>query len=406
MTKFFVMNLRREMSGAGECALVPLLFVAGALVCVPARAVEGDTFTPYATYGVNYDANLLRQPDYVRDSGTPVSDRWTRAAVGVRMDKEIGRQKLTADLSANHSEYERFNQFNNDGQELKANWNWVLGNQFSGNVGTSYSKALTPFEDFRSLEPNMRVQQKNYVDASWRLHPSWQINTGFSRYDLRYELESQQPAERTLNVADIGIDYLASSGNKVGIVFRHTEGEYTYAPINEYSQNEVKAKVDWQVTGKTFIQFLGGVAKREYVTNPQRDSSVPSARLTAYWQATAKTAVSLGLWREIGATDDLSANYASNRGVSLASTWDATSKIRVDALLTSEKRDYNGVSVIQGLAPLDRSDDYRNAVLGVTYKPTRHLGIRASVYRTQLDSNITSATYRTDGVKLSTRYEF
>jgi hypothetical protein len=223
---------------------------------------------------------------------------------------------------------------------------------------------------------------------------------------LRYELESQQPAERTLNTADIGLDYLARSGNKIGIVFRHSEGEYQYAPINAYSQNELKAKIDWQVTGKTFVQFLGGVARREYTLNPQRDSSLPSARLTAYWQATAKTAVSLGIWRELGATDNLSANYASNRGVSLASTWDATSKIRVDALLSAEKRDYNGVSIIQGLAPLDRADDYSRALLGITYKYSPHWNIRASIYRSQLDSNITSATYRTDGAQISTRYEF
>lgn len=379
-----------------------LLLALGALTSVSAMAAEGDVFTPYASYGIYHDDNLLRNPDYLGKE----SDRWTRAAVGVKIDKDIGRQELTADLSANHSDYDRFTQFDNTGKELEANWKWTLGNLFSGNVGTSYSEALTPFEDFRSLEPNIRTQTKNYVDASWRLHPSWQLNAGYSRYDLRYDLASQEPSERNLDIADIGVDYLARSGNKVGLVFRHMEGEYPAAPINTYSQNEIKAKVDWQITGKTYLQFLGGWARREYDTNSQRDSSEPSARLIAYWKATGKTSFSVGAWREIGATDDLAANYALNQGVSLASTWDATEKISVDGLLLTEKRDYNGVSVLEGIAPLDRNDRYHNAVLGVTYKPTRHWRIRASIYRAKLDSNIAAETYTSNGILLNTRYEF
>ena len=406
-----MMKLKPGISRPAPAYLMPLALFAGALTCVPALAVEGDTvkgdtFTPYVTYGVYYDANLLRQPDAVKQSGAAVSDRWTRAAAGLRIDKELGRQRLTADLSANHFSYDHFDQFNNDGKDLLANWKWVAGNQFSGNVGTNYSEGLTPFDDYRSVERSIRTQQKNYVDGSWRFHPSWQLNAGHTRYDLQYDLPAQRPSERKLDMTDVGVDYLAPSGNKVGVVLRHINGDYEYASINSYTQNEVKAKVDWQLTGKTMVQFLGGWAKREYASNPQRDSTVPSARVTAYWKATGKTAFSLGVWRELGATDDLAANYARNQGVSLGSTWDATSKISVDGLILTEKRDYNGVAVIDGIAPSQRDDRYRNVMLGVTYKPTTHFRIRASAYRSTLDSNVASASYKTDGVQLTTRYEF
>lgn len=383
--------------------LMPLALFAGALVPAYAqvKVPEGDTFTPYVGYGIYYDANLLRVP-----AAAEHSDRWTRAVVGVAMDKKWGRQRLTADLSANRSDYDYFDQYNNTGKDLLANWNWVAGNQFSGNVGTSYSEGLTPFDDYKGLERSIRTQQKNYVDGSWRFHPSWQVNAAYNRFDLRYDTPIQDPSERKLDVADVGIDYLAKSGNKIGLVARHIEGEYPYADINAYQQNELKAKVDWQLTGKTYLQFLGGWAKREYASNPQRDSSVPSARLTAYWKATGKTAFSVGMWRELGATDDLAANYARNQGVSLGTTWDATSKISVDGLLLTEKRDYNGVAVIAGIAPSDRDDRYNNAIVGVTYKPTTHFRVRASVYRSTLDSNVASAKYKTNGALITTRYEF
>ncbi len=375
--------------------------LAGVLTCAPANAIEGDTFTPYVTYGVYYDANLLRLPDSVAES-----DRWTRAAIGIRIDKEIGRQRLTADLSANKSNYDRFDQYDNNGKDLLANWKWTLGNQFFGNVGTSYSEGLTSFDDYKGLERSIRTQQKNYVDGSWRFHPSWQVSAAYNRFDLRYDTQAQSPSERKLDMTDIGIDYLAKSGNKIGLVARHIEGDYSYTDINSYQQNELKAKVEWQLTGKTNLQFLGGWSKREYATNPQRDSSVPSARLNAYWKATGKTSFAFGLWRELGATDDLAANYARNQGLSLASTWDATNKISVDGLILTEKRDYNGVAVIDGIAPSDRDDRYHNAVIGLTYKPTSHLRIRAAVFRSILESSVAAATYTSNGALITTRYEF
>jgi predicted chitinase len=116
---------------------------------------------------------------------------------------------------------------------------------------------------------------------------------GYSRFDLRYDRRiagsfRTQSGYRRCRFRLSG----AQRQQDRHRVARHMEGEYPAAPINAYEQNEVKAKVDWQLTGKTWLQFLGGWAKREYDNNPQRDSSEPSARLTAYWKATGKTAFS------------------------------------------------------------------------------------------------------------------
>src|SRR5689334_10853429 len=99
-------NMYRKKSQASPHVL---LLAAVAMSCLPAFAAEGDVFTPYASYGVYHDGNLLRNPDSVGKE----SDSWTRSAVGIKIDKDIGRQELTADLSANHSDYDRFSQFDN-----------------------------------------------------------------------------------------------------------------------------------------------------------------------------------------------------------------------------------------------------------------------------------------------------
>src|SRR3546814_15322487 len=91
-----------------------------ALICLSllttasiAYAEEGDVFTPYVGYGMFHDDNLLRAPD----GGNRVSDSWQRTTFGVRVDKTISRQRLTADLSINDTNYDRFNQYDHDRSE-------------------------------------------------------------------------------------------------------------------------------------------------------------------------------------------------------------------------------------------------------------------------------------------------
>jgi hypothetical protein len=120
------MNPRRKKSQSNPHVLLACLQGADLVPAYSqAEVPDVDTFTLCRT-AIYHDGNLLRNPDYLGKA----SDSWTRAVVGIKMDKDIGRQELTADLSANHSDYDRFNQFDNTGKELQANWKWALGNQF------------------------------------------------------------------------------------------------------------------------------------------------------------------------------------------------------------------------------------------------------------------------------------
>lgn len=392
---------------------VPMCFLP-LLGCVAlgnsAHAAEGDTFTPYVEYGIYHDDNLQRRTRRVvsilEQNGFETSDRWQRAEVGVKVDKPLGRQRLTANLALNQTKYENFDEYDNDGSDARVNLAWVMGNYFDGNAGVSYNESLTPFEDFSGISKSVRTQSRAYVDGGWRFHPDWRASVALSQYRLRYEQEIQQVSERDVTTGDIGIDYTTRAGNTIGVHVRHIDGDYPNAPFNQYTQDEINAKVAWQVTGKTSLQFLGGVAKRRYEQNSNRDSSGPNARLNVLWAATGKTSFILSVWREIGATEDLAANYAMNKGARLSTTWKATAKITADASFMTEKRDYNGVAVVAGITPSDRRDDFRRAALGVNYAATRNWNFRLAAYRENLDSNIATQGYRTNGVQLTTRFQF
>ncbi|RZM08267.1 MAG: hypothetical protein EOO88_50480 [Pedobacter sp.] len=227
-----------------------------------ALAQTTDTLRPFARYSVMYDDNVLGLPSEVSaidviglESKSDMSQTWE---AGVLLDKKFGRQYFTGSLKAGKTKYDTYTALNFDGRDLVGNWNWFLENHLQGNIGASYAKGLTPFTDFHQLVRNVRTQQREYFDAAWRLHPSWRVKTAASKYQLNYDLLSQQPANRAENRYDLGLDYLARSGSSAGLVLVNTRGTYpnrlqlgSAELSNSYQQDEIKTNIDWRVSGKT-----------------------------------------------------------------------------------------------------------------------------------------------------------
>lgn len=390
------------------CCLLQL----GALTSLPALAAPDQVVRPYVGYAVAHDDNVLGAGEGVARPGDTVSSTSRRAEAGVLVDKRIGRQALSAALQLTRTSYEQLPELNHDGKDLRLNWNWHLGNQFDGNIGASYVRALAPFVSFHGRERNLRAERREFADGGWLLHPSWRVRAGVSRDTLAYDLVAQQAGDRVENVGELGFDYLAKSGSTIGTQLRHTRGQFPHrqqlsglSVDNSYDQDELKAKVNWLITGKTQLQFLGGIVQRKHDAFAARDYRGLNARLNANWQASAKLGVALAGWREIGALDDVTASYTLNQGVSLGSAWDLSDKLRIDGQLRHETSDYSGTAAIAS-ALSERKDRVRRATFGLVYKPTAHLRLSAQAYHAERRSTLAGNSYPTSGLLLNSRYEF
>ena len=388
-------------------------------------AGEGDTFTPYVGYGIYSNDNINNASDTCtvinnNPCRTRLSDTWHQTTVGVRFNKEISRQRLSADASLNKTEYDNLSDRDNDGRRLSANWNWVLGNRLSGNVGTSFSESVPndifvvttgPNAGAVQSPPNLVTRKSNFINGGWHLHPSWRVTAAFKRDDIKYEQRTGLNAQ--IDTAELGLNYVPKSGNKIGLLLRHGVGNYPNQPPGidngDYTQDEVKANVSWRITGKTELQFLGGWATRDFEFDPSRNYSGPDGKLTVNWAATGKTALSLAVWRTLGSgytdrgddlrspADDVNSNFSLNTGASLSANWHATNKIVVEALTSSEGRTYNRA---------ERTDRYVKSSLGLNYSPLKQWSVRMAVYQQQLNSDFNNSSYRSKGFQLATRYEF
>jgi exopolysaccharide biosynthesis operon protein EpsL len=395
---------RRPWLRVAHCA--PLL---GALTSLPVLAAgEQQVLRPYVGYALAHDNNLLGAGDGVDGE----SSNAHLASAGLLVDKSISQQTLSAALHFTRIRYERLPELDNDAKDLRLNWHWRVGTHLDGNVGASYVEALAPFVNFHARERNVRSERRQFADGGWLLHPSWRLRAGTSRSTLEHDLPSQRGGDRVEQVGELGLDYLARSGSTVGTQLRHTRGRYPHrqqvnalSVDNSYQQDEVKAKINWLVTEKTQLQFLGGLVKRKHDAFTARDYSGMNARLQASWQASAKLGVALGAWREIGALEDTTVSYTLNRGLSLGSTWNATEKVRLEGQLRHETSDYSATAALASTLP-ERKDTVRRASLKLVYRVTPQLQLGAQAYRNERRSTLAGNTYPSSGAQLFSKYEF
>lgn len=373
-------------SGTGwsrpSTALRSLAVLVAAVWSLPAAAEISDTVHPFVAVTVTHDDNLLRLADDVVGLGGPRSDTITQVQGGVLFARPIGRQILSGQAKLSKVTFGHYDQLNYDGKDLLAALEWHLGNHVQGHLGTSYAQSLTPFTDYHSTERNLRVQRRQYFDAAWRFHPSWSVHSGVSRDKFDYELAAQRYNERTEKSVDLGLDYLPSSDSRVGMVVRRLSGEYpnrrvfgSTAVDEGYDQNEVKANIYWYFSAVTQLRFLGGWVERKQSSPARRDTKGANGRMDITWAPLGKVRFTGSGWREFGSVESTLVNNSLNQGVSLGADWDVSAKVRANALIRRETRDFSTLSGID--LPDDTGDNTRSASIGLTYmpKPAIQLGV-------------------------------
>jgi exopolysaccharide biosynthesis operon protein EpsL len=371
------------------------------------------SFHPYVALGYFHDDNLFRLADDRPAFDNQRSDSARYATGGFFFDKMFSRQKVYAQAKLSKVKFNHFKQLDYDGKDLLGLWNWQLGNQFEGSLGASYEQTLAPYIDFRSSERNLRVHKRQHFDGAWKMHPSWQLRAGAASDKYEYELSAQKINNRTEDMVEAGFDYTPRSGSTAGLVVRRLKGKYSNkrfvggAPINDdFTQDEIKARVNWKVTGITSIQVLAGYAKRKHAVLGPRNAKGLNGRVTASLNPRKKLRVNASAWREFAPIESNMVTYSLNRGASVGASWDATAKVRVDAALSKERRNYDGRLVMN--APQDISDRLSTASLGATWqaRPTMQVTTAYAHQRRKGADFLGNGSFTSNTVSVSASAQF
>jgi len=407
------MQRNRLASALARILPTSLLLAGGAACCLPASAAISDTISPFISTSYSYDDNLFRIDDKAPGFDGQRSDTSRQVQAGFLINRPIGRQLLTGQVKWSRVYFDHFDQLDYTGKDYLADLEWHIANHLEGHVGASYSQTLTPFSDLQSTGRNLRTIRREYVNGGWRFHPSWRVRGGFARDKYTYDAIAQKFSERQEDAYELGLDYLPASESRIGIQLRHLKGTYpnraslaAFGIEQGYEQDEVKANIYWRFSGVTQVQLLGGWVKRKNDLFSGRDSSGANGRVTVYWAPLGKVRFTGSVWHEFAAVENSLITSSLNNGASLAAAWDISAKVRMDAQVRREKRDFSAASGL--VLPNDVSDTTRTSSIGLTYapRPNIQLGINAFQDTRKGAPIINTGSYRAKGASLSASIQF
>ena len=374
-----------ETNTMSRFCLRPPALLAGVLVCGPALAVPGTVLDLYGRIGWAYDDNLLRIPDDAPAFDNQRSDSWRTLEAGAVYDRTISRQRLVAHAKLSKVKFDHFRQLDYDGRDIQGTWYWQLGNRFQGQLGVVHAQTLAPYTDFRSDQRNLRKQRRGFFEGGWKLHPRWEAHAAFSRDKYDYALAAQAFNDRTEDVFELEGRYLARSGSEVGLVLRRIEGSYpnrrpfSASPLtDDFTQDELKARIDWKASGATTLQALAGYARRKQPSFGSGRTSGVNGRVTLLHDRSGKLHYRASLWRDFAPIESTVVSYTLNKGASAGLTWDARAKLRVEADLAYEQRDYSPRVTLPVPGGLD--DSLRTASLKATWAPRQSISLSAAYF--------------------------
>lgn len=335
--------------------------------CAGAQAKQGDTLQFFTTYNATHDNNIFRAA-----SGEQ-SDIYHQLGAGLLLDWKESRQQVTGRVSASKTKFSDLGYLDFEGYDAQAQWNWQLGNHLSGQAGVSASRSLRGFQDtaVNQSEQNTIDRRRLFFNGNYQFHPRWRVGAAADTDKLEYGDDNLDDSDRTLDSLEAGMDYLTPKGSRFGMFVKSTVGEYPNRQAslidNSFDQQEIGLRAYWAYDGKLGLSGRLGQTRRRHDEVPERDFTGITGRIDATWQATGKLRIGGAVYRDIGAVDDIYANYSVNDGVRVTPSWQINSRFQLDAKAYVERRGFEG----DPFPPFtfNRQDDARGYGLTLSYQP-------------------------------------
>ena len=385
----------------------PLLLLALLPLSNPARAVEGDTFRPVVSYGYSYDSNLFRLENdfaavfYGIDTSIH-SDTFQRLGVGFDLDWKQGRQRVVAKALASKTRFDRYSLLNYTGQDANLEWQWQLGNYWSGKVGMSRTKSLGTFREVTGLVSNTRTSENQFFDANYRIHPRWQASLKLNSSTYTYSAAAQRGSNTETDAWTLGIYYLGSTLQRIGVELRESDiflpnRVLTPTLDNDYMDRSFNLVANWQASGKSGLNVRIGRVERKNKHISALDYSGFNWRLDGNWAVSGKSLVGGSLFREIRNTEYTTSNHSMVSGGTLSYIWQFMPKTRMQASLGQEDYDYDGIV---------RRDKVKTATVAVLHEPWVGGELSAGIQRETRDSNTFLNSYKSNALFLNANLKF
>lgn len=314
------------------------ILIAGASSCAFA---EEDPLAVAAALTHSWDSNYSREPN-------PEPEQVTVASVDATLQKAISRQVFSAQWGVANYQHRHQDALDASIYRAGAKWRGFMGEKTRFLLAWSRQDRLADQIDFDGKD--IITLDRREAEAGYIIHPRWEIlgevNNTLQKHsnDARDSLDFEEH--------EFGVALRYQSGRNSTVLFQLTEGERDYADRFRGTPGEAGAdlnfrydraelEVGWAATDKSLVTGQLGYFERDGEVN---EGSGTEARLRFEWQASEKTALTLGYLFQQPPVGEDSYDPSESQQANMAVEWQWTPKLRLATTFRGARQEFDGLT--------------------------------------------------------------
>jgi hypothetical protein len=403
---------------SGRLALLAAL----AALAQPALAqAQADDTTPYYFGG---SLGLARVTNLYRQSNASNDDTVTSIGLLAGMDERLGRQHLTLDGSLQDNRYSKNDGLNNASYNLRGALNWQTVDNLSGTLSAKSTRALADFNIGGGVDPIFRknTERNDEYAALARLGVAtrFTLEGGWTYRKREFSAIEYDRFDYSQNTGSLGIYGTPGANVKLGLVARHTKGQYPRYPVstvtdpvtgqpvidpvtglpqvisapNDFTRNDIDFTTYWSTGGSSTLNTRLSRSRLKNSLTGLRDFSGTTGAIGWDWRPTAKLQLGLQYARDTG-SETMARAIDLNR---VYTSWQVTGNYAMTAKLSANAMASRGRSRLVADASASTSvadtfDNDKTFGLGLRWAISRGFSLACQYTRASRDSSVPQYVY-------------
>lgn len=386
---------------------------------------------PYVTTGIEHDSNVFdvpsSMPPFALKGDDALGDTIERIVAGSTADFRTGQNDVGLDGEFRYFWYDHFTTVSHSEFTLGGHVEWHFGPVFDVYASYNFNRYMAPFAQTLVSQLEIDTDKTGLVTLRTLITPEWRLDLTPKEHDQTLPLPGYPDFSLHEKWASAAINYLGIARTTAGLGVDYVDGEYSHiVAATKYDQETVALTALYKVTGLSDFNGQLGYTQRNTEANPGgslpfngpgpippgfvgfagavgKTSSV-TGRIFYDRQLTAKTGVSIGVFREVDSYV-AGANAEIGTGGEIEVRWDPDVKFSVELNLRTEEDKFPGAVATQQ-AFNNRVDVVRNAQLQVKYFALDWLTIHPYFNYLVRTSNFAQASYSatTLGIDMTAKF--
>jgi len=392
-----------------HCRITLAVLLAAAAMSQGAHAQTDDTTPFYAgtSLGVSHVTNVFRQAN-ATNGDTVIS-----AGLLAGTDQRFGRQHLTIDGSLQDNQYSTNRDLNNQSYTLRSALAWQTVANLSGTLSATSSRSLADFNIGGGVDPIFKknTERDNEYAALARLGvlTRYSIEGGWTYKRREFSAVEYDRFVYHQNTGQLGVYATPGANVKLGLVGRHTKGQYPRYPIglvfnpdtvqieiqtapDDYTRNDIDLTANWTTGGSSTLDTRISRSRLRNSLISQSDFSGTTGAVGWNWRPTAKVQLGVQYSRDtgqqsIGRVNDVNRIYSSWQ---LNGTYALTGKLSLNASANRNRSHRDGDATTQLSDAFDNDQSYG---IGLRWAFTRSLSLACQYNHASRDSSVPQYIY-------------